>query len=167
MKIEEVIGYWITQAREDTGLKQAQIGEQLAEHLGKPWSRQAVWAAEKGNRSFTAAELVALAKILGGTVESLLEPPPGVDTVELGTGTALDARHLRATAATNSDLAGLADAVQRMRDAFPGIQEDVDRLDTLIREVARETWTAVRGRGIDVVEEQGRKLVSPDRRAEP
>jgi transcriptional regulator with XRE-family HTH domain len=107
VRIEDVIGYWITRGREETGMTQAQIGEALGEHLDKPWPKQAVSAAEKGRRAFTAAELVAFALVLGATLESLLEPPPDVNAVDLGNGPTLDARHLRTAAATNSDLASI------------------------------------------------------------
>jgi len=40
-------------------------------YLGKPWSRQAVHQAERGQRSFTAAELTALALALDTSVQAL------------------------------------------------------------------------------------------------
>ena len=52
--------------------------------LGRPWSRQAVSAAEKGERSFGAAELVALAAVLHATVGDLLRPPVQEAAVDLG-----------------------------------------------------------------------------------
>ncbi|GGQ20704.1 MULTISPECIES: helix-turn-helix domain-containing protein [Streptosporangium] len=74
MKIEEVIGANVAFLREDRGMSQAQLGEALGSYLGKPWSRQAVSAAEKGRRAFTAAELVSLALALGTSLPGLLLP---------------------------------------------------------------------------------------------
>lgn len=51
--------------REAIGISQAELGRNLEPILGVPWSRQAASAAEKGQRAFAAAELVALAKLLG------------------------------------------------------------------------------------------------------
>ena len=76
-----VVGEQITRAREDVGMSQAQLGDELGRLLGKPWPRQAVSQAEKGRRSFNAAELVAFAAALGRSVESLLVPPANVPTV--------------------------------------------------------------------------------------
>ena len=47
------------------------LGEALGCYLGKPWSRQAVHQAERGQRSFTAAELTALALALDTSVQAL------------------------------------------------------------------------------------------------
>jgi hypothetical protein len=51
-----------------TGMSQSDLGRALAPLLGRPWSRQAVSAAEKGARDFKIAELVAIARVLGTTV---------------------------------------------------------------------------------------------------
>ncbi|KDN75245.1 hypothetical protein DF19_25160 [Streptomyces olindensis] len=70
MKIEEVIGANLQWIREDQEMTQSQLGEAVAEHLGKPWSRQAVSAAEKGRRAFSAADLLALALVLDVSIPS-------------------------------------------------------------------------------------------------
>ena len=46
-------------------------GRGARSYLGKPWSRQAVHQAERGQRSFTAAELTALALALDTSVPAL------------------------------------------------------------------------------------------------
>jgi hypothetical protein len=85
------------------GLLQAELGKDLGEYLGKTWPRHAVWAAERGQRAFTAAELRALVEVfhLHG-VDELFTPPLGVDTVELGGGKPLGytARDTGSTPAT-------------------------------------------------------------------
>ncbi|MGC9381590.1 helix-turn-helix domain-containing protein [Streptomyces sp. MH13] len=70
MKIEEVIGANLQWIREDQEMTQTQLGEAVAEHLGRPWSRQAVSAAEKGRRAFSAADLLALALVLDVSIPS-------------------------------------------------------------------------------------------------
>lgn len=153
MEIERIIGQWIARGREATGQTQAQIGAALADYLGKPWSRQSVSAAEKGDRAFTAAELIAFSLLLGCTVETLLEPPPGVERIKIGEGE-IDSRHLRTTAATNSDLADLVDAVHELRQRWPQLRGTLDELDPVFERAVRETWKAARGRGIDVAQDE-------------
>ncbi|WP_133061687.1 helix-turn-helix transcriptional regulator [Streptosporangium minutum] len=83
MKIEEVIGENVLRVREGLGLSQAQLGDAIADYLGRPWSRQAVSSAEKGRRAFTAAELLVLAEILKTTVYRLMTPPISVADIEM------------------------------------------------------------------------------------
>lgn len=86
MELEEVIGTKLARLRDARGMSQAQVGEALPEYLGKPWSRQAVSAAEKGRRAFTAAELVSLALSLRVSLVELLIPLDGADELELPGG---------------------------------------------------------------------------------
>jgi transcriptional regulator with XRE-family HTH domain len=71
MRVEEAIGRQIAHLRAQRQLSQADLGEALGRYLGKPWSRQAVHQAERGQRSFTAAELTALALVLDTAVQAL------------------------------------------------------------------------------------------------
>lgn len=72
--LEEVIGRNVRALRKARGGSQADLGKALAPMLGgQGWTRQAVWKAERGGRSFTAAELLALAAALGVTVPQLFE----------------------------------------------------------------------------------------------
>lgn len=153
LRIEDVIGRRIAEGREELKLTQAQIGEQVGRYLGKPWPRQAVSNAEKGGRSFGAADLVALSLVLGCTIETLLEPPPDVESVLIGDGPPLDSRHLRAAASTNSDLKQLAEVMTELRHTFPDLTGDVRRSHLLMERAYRELWTAIRGRGIEADEE--------------
>jgi len=65
VKIEEVIGKRIREARELDGLSQDQLGRDMGRYLGKPWPNQQVSVAESGGRKFSALELFAVCMVLG------------------------------------------------------------------------------------------------------
>ena len=71
MRVEEAIGRQISRLRARRQLSLTDLGEALGQYLDKPWSRQAVHQAERGQRSFTAAELTALALALDTSVPTL------------------------------------------------------------------------------------------------
>lgn len=71
MRVEEAIGRQVARLRAQRQLSLTGLGEALGCYLGKPWSRQAVHQAERGQRSFTAAELTALALALDTSVQAL------------------------------------------------------------------------------------------------
>jgi transcriptional regulator with XRE-family HTH domain len=71
MRVEEAIGRQVSRLRARRQLSLTGLGEALGQYLDKPWSRQAVHQAERGQRSFTAAELTALALALDTSVQTL------------------------------------------------------------------------------------------------
>ena len=79
-----MIGQRIRARREELELSQAQLGKHMGELLGRDWPRQAVSAAERGARAFTAAELVAFAVSLQTSISGLLMPRADVTEIELG-----------------------------------------------------------------------------------
>src|SRR5215813_2020485 len=81
MRVEEAIGGQIARLRAQHELSLAELGEALGRYLGRPWSRQAVHQAERGQRSFTAAELTALALSLDTSVQALFRAED--DQIEL------------------------------------------------------------------------------------
>jgi transcriptional regulator with XRE-family HTH domain len=81
MRVEEAIGRQIARLRTQRQQSLANLGEALGCYLGKPWSRQAVHQAERGQRSFTAAELTALALALDTSVQALFRAED--DQIEL------------------------------------------------------------------------------------
>ncbi|MBB6437210.1 helix-turn-helix transcriptional regulator [Streptomyces candidus] len=108
MRIEEVIGANVARLRDGKELSQSQLGEALAEHLGKPWSRQAVSAAEKGRRAFTAADLLALSRTLDVSVPTLflLKDWRGSNAVELADGISVSADEYRDRILHDTDAQG-------------------------------------------------------------
>ncbi|WP_046503090.1 helix-turn-helix transcriptional regulator [Streptomyces odonnellii] len=108
MKVEEVIGRNLLRIREERGLSQAELGQAVEPHLGRPWSRQAVSAAEKGRRSFTAADLLALARILNTSVPALFLAAGWGEgsTVELADGISVGMEEYRERILHDSDVHG-------------------------------------------------------------
>jgi transcriptional regulator with XRE-family HTH domain len=56
------------------GLEQATLAELMSRAFGHSWRQSTVSEVEKGRRAITVAELLALATVLGVTVERLLDP---------------------------------------------------------------------------------------------
>jgi len=71
MRVEEAVGQQVARLRAQRQMSLADLGEALGRYLGRPWSRQAVHQAERGQRAFTAAELTALALVLDTSVPAL------------------------------------------------------------------------------------------------
>jgi transcriptional regulator with XRE-family HTH domain len=92
MRVEEAIGRQIARRRAQRQLSLADLGDALGRYLDKPWSRQAVHQAERGQRSFTAAELTALALALDTSVQALFRADD--DQIELP-GRAIPAEEYR------------------------------------------------------------------------
>jgi transcriptional regulator with XRE-family HTH domain len=116
MRVEEAIGRQIARLRAQRQLSLADLGEVLGRYLGKPWSRQAVHQAERGQRSFTAAELTALALALDTSVQALFRAED--DQVELP-GRVISAEEYRGTLLNrqnDSPLDGLEELIIALRD---------------------------------------------------
>lgn len=87
LKIERIVGERIRIAREAMGYSQTELGRRIGEALDKAWPRQAISAAERGERAFTASELFVFGQILRVPVSSFFSPPSGVDEIEVSSGT--------------------------------------------------------------------------------
>ncbi|MDQ1621669.1 MAG: hypothetical protein QOH19_87 [Actinomycetota bacterium] len=70
-RLEAVIGENVRRLREGSEMSQTELGSELGNLLGNPWSAQTVSQAEKGKRAFVAAEIVALARVFGCPIPSL------------------------------------------------------------------------------------------------
>lgn len=76
MKIEKVVGENMRRLRGAKGWSQPELGTAVGELLtGKPWLRQAVSAAESGNRAFTVSDLAAIAYALETSPAALMALP--------------------------------------------------------------------------------------------
>jgi transcriptional regulator with XRE-family HTH domain len=83
VRVEEVVGRRIRDAREARGISQAEFGKSLGALLDRTWTRQAVSDAEKGKRAFTAQELVALSIVIGCEITDLFRLPADADSLEM------------------------------------------------------------------------------------
>ena len=116
MRVEEAIGKQIARLRAQRQLSLADLGEALGCYLGKPWSRQAVHQAERGQRSFAAAELTALALALDTSVQALFRAEDG--QIELPGG-ALSSEEYRGTLLNRQNdtpLDGLEELIVALHD---------------------------------------------------
>jgi transcriptional regulator with XRE-family HTH domain len=131
MRVEEAIGQQIARLRTQRQLSLADLGESLGRYLGKPWSRQAVHQAERGQRSFTAAELTALALVLDTSVQALFRAED--DQIELP-GRTIAAEEYRSILLNRQNDTPL-DGVEELIVALHDIGEILDRpsLGRLVR----------------------------------
>jgi transcriptional regulator with XRE-family HTH domain len=123
MRVEEAIGIQIARLRAQRQLSLADLGEALGYYLGKPWSRQAVHQAERGQRSFTAAELTALALALDTSVQALFRAED--DRIELP-GRAISAEEYRGILLNRQKDAPL-DGLEELIVALHDISEVLER----------------------------------------
>src|ERR1700683_683296 len=116
MRVEEAIGRQIAHLRTQRHLSLTDLGEALGHYLDRPWSRQAVHQAERGQRSFTAAELTALALVLDTAVQALFRAED--DHIELpGRGSPpQEDRAMLLTRQNDTPLDGLEELIVAMND---------------------------------------------------
>lgn len=168
MRIENVVGYWLTEFREQSGRSQTAIGVELGKHLDKPWPRQAVSAAENGRRAFTAAELVAFAVVLDCSVADLVTPPPNVASIELSTkpGLVVIATHTAGSPGV-SDLAAIRDQIASIKAAFPAWRGEtiagLSKMEQQINQAYRSSAKALRNLPVD--RDQEMRACSPSEQA--
>lgn len=118
MRIEEIVGRNVRDAREATGLTQEELGKRLEDLVGREWPRQTVSTAEKGGRSFTASELLALSLVTKVSVAGLFTPPVQAREVTFPSGYSIPREVL-------TDMAFTGDDPSRI---FSQMQETVRRL---------------------------------------
>lgn len=105
--LPQVIGHNVRQRRDALGITAAALGEKVGQVLGKPWPRQTVYLMEGGERAMIAAEVAALAHVLGTTPAQLFTPPIDVAIVQVG-NLAIDSESLTATGLESMDATALA-----------------------------------------------------------
>lgn len=152
MRVEEVVGWQVRERREARGVTQEQLGRELEPFLGRPWSRQAVSAAEKGDRSFGAAELVALAAVLHARVGDLLRLPIHEAAVELGGPSAVTREMLFEVVMSgpreDMNLVGLQETLSRLADSIMHGQQDSARALKLAQDLDAQIIGRVAAGGV-------------------
>lgn len=149
MKVDEVIGLRVAEARRAAGMTQAQLGERIAEWLPGRWYRQIVQNGEAGRRPWSVVELFVLAKVLGLFVTDLLALPVTAEpryTLPQGEVAAID---VLGREASSDEQSMLLDALRNdMRNAlrdsehmfevlrmslgtFRSIADDLDRIQRI------------------------------------
>ena len=147
MRIEEVVGINLKRARvELEDWSQAQLGSELeaVQGKGRGWSRQAVHAAERGQRAFGVSDLLVLALVFQVPVSWFLTPPKGTSRIELRKGVSIPAREVawffeaQPTAALDHVLAEssylrevaveLEDKVMQSRELLDSAVEDIQQV---------------------------------------
>lgn len=83
MRIQDVIGQRVREARKAQKWTQERLGKELATYLPGGWKPQVVSQAESGEREFAAAEMVALALVLDKQLSWFYLPREGVEYVEV------------------------------------------------------------------------------------
>src|ERR1700756_1275987 len=119
MRVEEAIGRQVARLRAQRQVSPGDLGEALGRYLGKPWSRQAVHQAERGQRSFTAAELTALALVLDTSVQGLFRAESGPGELP---GRAIASEEYRSILLSRQNDAPL-DGLEELIDALHDIGE--------------------------------------------
>lgn len=114
MKIEEAIGRNLRLRRQELDLTQEEVGVRAGALLDASWSRQTIYVAEQGGRSFTAVELLALAVVLGTTVEQLFRVPLETDTVALPSGRLLTRDELTYSRVDEGSAGALLDEMRKV-----------------------------------------------------
>jgi transcriptional regulator with XRE-family HTH domain len=125
VQVEQVIGTRMRHFREINALTGEQLGERIGELLERPWSRQAVSAAEAGKRAFTAVELVALAYALETTVSRLFMPPTPDEPIETPSGRRIALHEVvgRRPGSLTTEFAALLDQVDRLAHSMDFIDQ--------------------------------------------
>lgn len=116
MRVEEAIGRQIARLRAERRLSLTELGEALGRFLDRPWSRQAVHQAEQGRRSFTAAELTALALVLDTSIPALFRAEDDLIDLPRRTVSAEDYRDLLLNRERNAPLDGLEELIVALID---------------------------------------------------
>src|ERR1700722_13047621 len=108
MRVEEAIGRQVSRLRAQRQLSLTDLGEALGRYLDKPWSRQAVHQAERGQRSFTAGELTAASpgRVGRGVPGHPAQPRPGGAAGRGGGADRRAERHRRGPRAPGAGPAG-------------------------------------------------------------
>lgn len=70
--LDQLVGNRIRAHREGREISQTEFGQQMRDLVGAGWSRQVVWQVENGEKTCSAADLIAAAQVLSCTVVDLV-----------------------------------------------------------------------------------------------
>lgn len=142
MEPQQLVGRRLAEIRESRGMSQADLGQELGKLLKRPWPRQTVSAAEKGERAFTATELLALAWILETPVEQFLIAPSDVRAIVMPSGMTIDAESMRRAVrpAVESEWDDLLSAADRLNTAVRDAAGNVQRAAHMARDLRQELY---------------------------
>jgi len=124
-------------------MTQEELGIGIGNLAGTPWSRQTVSAAEKGKRAFTAAELVAIARVLETRAPRLLTPPIGVGSVELPNGVSLPTRELADFGVTDRLLGDMYEDLAQVIDGVADTLQNSQRTALAAKALGEKLTTAI------------------------
>ncbi len=109
-------------------VSQTDLGFMIGLLTGEPWSRQAVSAAERGDRAFTLRDLLIIAFALRVPYSALLELPPDEKDVEIS-GRQFTARQLQGVVYPDEDTRIRSQMVPVVRSLTTAEQEMRAALD--------------------------------------
>jgi transcriptional regulator with XRE-family HTH domain len=84
--LNELIGERMRYYRTKLEISQAEMGKRIGGELGLAWTRQTVWEAETGRRSFRVEDLIALARVVDKPARLFLQPATASATVDWPSG---------------------------------------------------------------------------------
>jgi transcriptional regulator with XRE-family HTH domain len=129
IRVEEIIGKRVRQAREEAGVSQRAFGEALEGVLGTTWTPQAVSQAENGKRDWRARDLVAVSWVLKRPVEWFYSP------MEEDRGKQLDGFPIQA-----GEIAGEGWATAELEQIRAMTKEMQERLEAAEKRQAERGW---------------------------
>jgi hypothetical protein len=134
----EVIGLNVKALRESR-MTAEEFGKQLGEILGKPWPRQMVYSLEKGGRSCTAEDVIAIAMVLDIPIADLFIPSTAVEEVQVGQRRVPRERLLMQgeKLEDRERLSEVARHVQALRRSFVDVYETITAQQLVIANVDR------------------------------
>lgn len=129
--VEEVLGAHLRRLREEKQLSLAEVGEGLGQYLGKAWSPQGVWQAEKGKRDFKLAQLIAFALVFDCPLSRLTTVAiPGVELSDAHTITGRETAKLYASGVASGLLGGgLVEMDKELGAASRELESAVERIE--------------------------------------
>ncbi len=139
MRVEEYVGRRLRARLADLNMTHQAFGEGMGTYLGKPWSRSTVSVALKGDRAWTAAELVAAGLVTHLSPGQLLTPPVGVDIIDFPGGKQVPRDELINALAPLGQAAGL-DAAQATLQNIEALAAGTLEAASRLREVGTVLW---------------------------